>query len=399
MRLTISSIRPLALPEGKQERTFFDDDLPGFGVRVRAGGSRTYVVQYKLGSKHRWITLGAVNSLDLSKARATAKSLLAVVRLGRDPASEKQAAKAKTDETFGAMLPRYLAHKRAKLKPRSFEEVDRHLTINCRSLHARPIDAVDQRAAAILLAKTSEDRGPKACNNTRASGSGYYSWLMREGLASNNPFANTNKAVENAPRERTPSDDELAEIWRACPNNQYGTIVKLLMLFAGRRDEVAGLRWSEIDLDAALITLPAARVKGGREHENPLSAEGIKDGYLSPLRSKATNTRIDVRGVHIRGGEFIPSELERAANVVDVVEDAVAEIITWGKDRRAWICFCTGVAHAYAVRDEIRRQGISCETVTAETPGGEATPASPAAGRLRAFRCRSNDTAAADPDG
>ena len=128
-------------------------------------------------------------------------------------------------------------------------------------------------------------------------------------------------------------------------------------------------------------------------------AEGIKDGYLSPLRSKATNTRIDVRGVHIRGGEFIPSELERAANVADVVEGAVAEIVEWGKDRRAWICFCTGVAHAYAVRDEIRRQGISCETVTAETPGGEATPASPAAGRLRAFRCRSNDTAAADPDG
>jgi DNA repair protein RadD len=99
--------------------------------------------------------------------------------------------------------------------------------------------------------------------------------------------------------------------------------------------------------------------------------EGIRDGYLSPLRSKATNTRIDVRGVHIRGGEFIPSELERAANVADVVEGAVAEIVEWGKDRRAWICFCTGVAHAYAVRDEIRRHGISCETVTAETPGGE----------------------------
>jgi DNA repair protein RadD len=100
-------------------------------------------------------------------------------------------------------------------------------------------------------------------------------------------------------------------------------------------------------------------------------AEGVKDGYLSPLRSKATNTRIDVRGVHIRGGEFIPSELERAANVADVVGGAVAEIIAWGKDRRAWICFCTGVAHALAVRDEIRKHGVRCDTVTAETPGDE----------------------------
>jgi DNA repair protein RadD len=99
--------------------------------------------------------------------------------------------------------------------------------------------------------------------------------------------------------------------------------------------------------------------------------EGIEDGYLAPLRSKATSTRIDVRGVHIRGGEFIPSELERAANVADVVEGAVAEIIAWGKGRRAWICFCTGVAHALAVRDEIRSHGVNCETVTAETPGDE----------------------------
>jgi DNA repair protein RadD len=104
-------------------------------------------------------------------------------------------------------------------------------------------------------------------------------------------------------------------------------------------------------------------------------AEGIKDGYLSPLRSKATNTRIDVRGVGRRGGEFIQNKLERAANVADVVEGAVAEIVERGNNaqeyRRCWIAFCVGIEHAYAVRDAIRRHGISCETVTAETPGDE----------------------------
>jgi Arm DNA-binding domain len=106
MKLTLPSIRSLTLPQGQREKTFFDDDLPGFGVRVRAGGSRTFVVQYKFGRRHRRVNLGGVDSLDLSKARATAKDLLAAVRLGRDPASEKQAAKAKADETFGAQLPR-----------------------------------------------------------------------------------------------------------------------------------------------------------------------------------------------------------------------------------------------------------------------------------------------------
>jgi DNA repair protein RadD len=103
--------------------------------------------------------------------------------------------------------------------------------------------------------------------------------------------------------------------------------------------------------------------------------EGIKDGYLSPLRSKGTRTRIDVRGVHTRGGEFIQNELERAANVAEIVEGAVAEIVERGNNpqeyRRCWICFCVGIDHAYAVRDAIRRHGIICETVTAETPSDQ----------------------------
>jgi DNA repair protein RadD len=104
-------------------------------------------------------------------------------------------------------------------------------------------------------------------------------------------------------------------------------------------------------------------------------AEGIKDGYLSPLRSKATNTRIDISGVGRRGGEFIQNELERAANIAEIVEGAVTEIVERGNNaqdyRRCWICFCVGIEHAYAVRDAIRRHGISCETVTAETPSDE----------------------------
>jgi DNA repair protein RadD len=100
-------------------------------------------------------------------------------------------------------------------------------------------------------------------------------------------------------------------------------------------------------------------------------ADGIRDGWLVPLSSKATKAKIDVNGVGRRGGEFIPGELERAANVDDVVEAAVAEMVEQGADRRAWIGFCCGVEHAYAVRNAVRRHGISCETVVASTPSEE----------------------------
>ena len=66
MKLTLSSIKSLALPEGVSEKTFFDDDLRGFGVRIRRSGSRGFVVQYKIADQNRRIVLGAVAALSTS---------------------------------------------------------------------------------------------------------------------------------------------------------------------------------------------------------------------------------------------------------------------------------------------------------------------------------------------
>jgi len=58
-RLTQKTIAALMLPEGKSENITFDDDLPGFGFRIRASGSRTWIVQFKIGGHHRRIALGS----------------------------------------------------------------------------------------------------------------------------------------------------------------------------------------------------------------------------------------------------------------------------------------------------------------------------------------------------
>lgn len=97
----------------------------------------------------------------------------------------------------------------------------------------------------------------------------------------------------------------------------------------------------------------------------------IDEGYLTRPISKATATAFDLSGVHIRGGDYIAGELERAVNVASVTESAVQEIIAFGKDRKAWIVFCAGIDHAQAVRDCFRQQGVSCEMVDGTTPAGE----------------------------
>lgn len=116
-------------------------------------------------------------------------------------------------------------------------------------------------------------------------------------------------------------------------------------------------------------------------------AAGIGDKFLSPLISKGMASKIDVTGVAKRGGEFVPAALEQAADKAELIRAAVTEMVAYGANRRSWLCFCSGVDHAHHVRDEIRSRGISCETVTGETPKQERDQILSAfkAGRIKAL--------------
>lgn len=97
----------------------------------------------------------------------------------------------------------------------------------------------------------------------------------------------------------------------------------------------------------------------------------IADGYLSPLVSKQPDTTLDVTGVGSRGGEFIASDLQKAVDKDVITSAAVEEIIAYGKDRKSWLAFCSGISHATHVAEEFRRRGISCATIFGDTPKDE----------------------------
>src|ERR1700680_3399754 len=89
MKLTSRAVDALVLEPGEAEKIVFDDDIPGFGVRLRAGGSRSWVFQYKIGKQHRRLTMGRVAAISVARARERAGDLHAQVRLGTDPAAVK----------------------------------------------------------------------------------------------------------------------------------------------------------------------------------------------------------------------------------------------------------------------------------------------------------------------
>ncbi|HYQ09195.1 MAG TPA: Arm DNA-binding domain-containing protein, partial [Xanthobacteraceae bacterium] len=93
MRITINSAHRLKLRPGQKECIVFDDDIPGFGIRIREGGSRTWIFQYRIGSKQRRMFLGSASDpqVNLADTRKVASKLHGQVALGQDPQRGKEA--------------------------------------------------------------------------------------------------------------------------------------------------------------------------------------------------------------------------------------------------------------------------------------------------------------------
>ena len=101
MKFTVKTTAGVKL-EGKPERIVFDDDIKGFGLRVREGGSQTWIYQYRIGSKQRRMVLGSATSVPLGVARENAGRLEARVKLGGDPAMDKETARRSADEPLAS---------------------------------------------------------------------------------------------------------------------------------------------------------------------------------------------------------------------------------------------------------------------------------------------------------
>lgn len=143
-----------------------------------------------------------------------------------------------------------------------------------------------------------------------------------------------------------------------------------------------GLRRINPDLKLVGLTATPFRLGEGMLHEGegaifdaiaydkPIG-ELIADGYLCRPVSKGMATGYDLTGVGKLGGDYKQRALQAAVDKMDVNRAVVDEIMSYGKDRKAWLLFCSGVEHAYHMRDEIRERGITCETVAGDTPAAE----------------------------
>jgi integrase len=274
VRFTEANVRGYKHTDNKPNYSLWDENLPGFGFRVQAGGRKVYYAKYRMGTKPKWYRIGPTDKFSLSAATKIAKTVFESVANNVDPADTKAKASAAADQTFRSAIDDFLEH--LETDKRSAVHIRRcksYLETYFRSLHGIALASIDRATVSRELTIISR-RGPVAANRARATLSAFFNWSIAKGLCEVNPV---DKSIKNkeVSRDRVLTARELKTVWCNVDDNDYGKIVRLLALTGQRRDEIARLTWDEVNFDEKQIELPGSRTKNGRPHIVPLSPPAI----------------------------------------------------------------------------------------------------------------------------
>jgi integrase len=279
MNLTDHEIKKLMLsPADPDGKIWFDDKISGLGVRVYRSGRKTWLYQFRLAGRSYKYEIGSTEKVLASKARNDAKIAAGHIANKVNPLDLRRRAEEKHKDEFGELVEEYLKEKlhpikpnKKPMRPRSYAEVKRHLEDHCKPFRHRPIRSITQRDVAHLYNNIAKEAGPGAASHTWSTLRAFLHWAMRQGALDNNVAALYDGGGVGEQRNRTLSDAEIAIVWKTCTDDQFGRIIKLLLLTGARRDEVGHMHLSELDLENAKWLLPGDRSKNRREHLIPLS--------------------------------------------------------------------------------------------------------------------------------
>jgi integrase len=310
-KLTLNDKSVRRDPPATGQIELWDKTFPGFGIRIAAGGSRTYFVMKRLNGKLARRTVGVHPPLSVmhdaklregefwpAGARKRAREMAEDMARGIDPKPAKAsaaAAAAVDDLSFKGVADKYLADKLqgggADLKSKA--ELERKLKADLKEWHSRPIAEIRGRDIRELI-RTKAQESPIAANRLLSFIKRVFRWAASQDYIDADPAAAIDKPGKESTRDRYLGEDEIRLFWRAADKigDPAGRLFKLALLTAQRRGEVAGLRRSELGKleyrtqdkttgKEVLTTgrawlLPAERTKRGVAHTVPLSPLAAK---------------------------------------------------------------------------------------------------------------------------
>lgn len=270
-------------PPKQGQVDYFDVLLPGFGFRLSHGGAATFFVTTRIkcgDGKLVRLTVGRFPTLSLADARDQARMLLDNASRGIDPRrirqSEIEDNQRKAEMTFEAVASDFLskyAEKRLAASTIGFYRTALQKTAS--KWNAYPLASITRHDANKLLDNLDAKGNEVAADRTHAYLRKFFGWAVQKDYIQASPMDGLRRDNHAVSRERVLSSAELKWLWAATGdmNWPYGPFLKLLILTAQRRSEVAGMRWDELVLqgnDPGWL-IPASRTKNKREQWVPLA--------------------------------------------------------------------------------------------------------------------------------
>jgi integrase len=248
VKLTDLNVQHLR-PPPKGQKTYFDDALRGFGLRLSQGGTKTFVVL--TGKERKLTTLGRYPELSLRDARIAAKGIQAV---------QANQAQEPRIPTFGEATALFEKSMKGRVKPATLDQYLYYLRVLDPGKRLHEITKADLTTKLMVF-----DGKPAAQNYGFVSLRTFLNWCLREELIDKHPLTRAQPPNKLKSRERVLTDEELCAIWHTpLKASAFPSIVKVLMLTGLRRME---LMRAEVLCD----TLRVEDTKNGTTHALPLT--------------------------------------------------------------------------------------------------------------------------------
>jgi integrase len=306
-KLTDVTVRN-AKPPASGRLELWDSQVPGLGLRITSTGAKSWVAMYRVHGKQRRLTIGPYPAFSLAQAREAGLQAIQTAKRGIDPVEQRAAqieeerrAKATAPKAVGKVAGDFI-EKYAKAKNRSWRETERIFRHDILpAIGTMKLDQVTRRDLLDLLDGVKDRGSPLMANRVLSAVRKFFNWTIERDLLASSPAAGLKSPSSEKSRDRILGEGETKALWKVWTmfGWPFGTALQLMLVTGQRRDEVATMRWRDIDLEKALWTLPREATKSDRLHEVPLSTLAMAILAQVPRRGDllfSTNGKTPVSG-------------------------------------------------------------------------------------------------------
>jgi integrase len=261
---------------------YFDTTFPALALRVTSNGHKSWSLFYRHGGRLRRYTIGNYPAFDPAAARKAASSALHRLAEGIDPGEEKRvrrnAPKPLADD-FESFAREYLERQvKRNTAASTYRETARIIERDViPEWGKRSIGSIAKRDVIALVDKKVASGAEVQANRILARLRTLFGWGVEKDRITANPCDGLKPPTKEKARDRVLNEAETRAFWGATEELgwPFGSLFRLLLLTAQRRDEVATMEWSEIDLERRVWSLPREKAKNDQGHDVHLSQQAV----------------------------------------------------------------------------------------------------------------------------